>query len=284
MRQSKLFIAVATAAISVSVAVFVASCHKKAKDTSSTTTAEDTGYASDHALAEQSFDDVQTIADQSANVTGALHYKGTEITAGSCATVTHTGDSIIVDFGPVNCLCHDGRNRRGQIIATFTGGSYATAGSVHTITFNNYYQNDNHITGTKTVTNMGTNSAGQPYFNITVAGAVTFASGGTVSTNWTRTRTWIAGYTTLGVVSDDVYQITGSGTITRASGAVVNVSIPTATPLVAAVGCRWIEAGTVIYTLPSGLTRTLNYGTTPVCDDSATLTLPSGVVHTITLP
>jgi hypothetical protein len=283
MRQSKIFMGIATAAILFSVVVFVASC-KKNKNTDKTDTTEDVGYASDHSTSEQAFNDVQLIADQSADVTGSLQYKTTGTTAGGCATVTHSGDSIIVDFGPVNCMCRDGRNRRGQIIATFTGGRYADPGSIHTITFNNFYQNDNHITGTKTVTNMGPNSAGQPYFNITIAGSVTKTTGETMTTNWTRVRTWTAGYTTLGDKTDDVYEVTGTGTLTRASGAVVNVNIPAATPLVFAQSCRWIEAGSVTYTLSTGQTRTLNYGTTPACDNAATMTLASGAVRTITLP
>lgn len=285
MRKSRLLLYIATSAIICSILIFSASCHKKSKEPVNPnpgSTTEDVGYASEQAIAEQSFNDVQTIADQSANVTGSLHYKATGITGGSCATVSRSGDSIIIDFGPTNCLCHDGRYRRGKIIATFTGGHYADSGSVHTITFDNYYQNDNHITGTKTVTNMGHNSAGQPYFNISVTGSITRVSGGTISASWTKVRTWTAGYATT-AVSDDVYQVTGSGTITRATGAVIKINIPTTAPLVFAVGCDWIEAGSVIYTLPSGLTRTLDYGTTPVCDSIATITLPGGT-RTITLP
>jgi hypothetical protein len=128
------------------------------------------------------------------------------------------------------------------------------------------------------------NSLGQPYFNVTVNGTVTLASGGTVSTNWTRVRTWTDGYTTLTDFTDDKYTVSGNGTLTRASGAVVNVSIPTTSPLVFAAGCRWIEAGTLVFTLPSGLTRSINYGNTAACDNQAVLTLPSGLTYTITMP
>jgi hypothetical protein len=135
----------------------------------------------------------------------------------------------------------------------------------------------------KTVTNMGNNSTGQPYFDVVVNGAITTVAGVTMTASWTRVRTWTAGYTTLGDRTDDVYSISGSGTLTRPAG-VVNVSIAPTAPLIVARNCHNIEAGTVIYTLPSGLTRTLNYGNTPVCDNLATLTLPSGVTISITLP
>ena len=283
MNRSKFLLGLSTVVIALSMVVFIVSCNKKKNDTTPTTTTEDTGYATDHAVAEQSFNDVQSISDQASTVTsgGSLGYK-----MSSCATVTHTtttsGGTITVDFGPTNCLCADGRYRRGKIIVNYTG-AYADSGSTHTITFDSYYQNDNQITGTKTVTNMGHNSSGQPYFNVTIVGSVIRSTGATITTNWTRVRTWTAGYTTLGDRSDDVYSISGTGTLTR-TGGTVTVTIPTATPLVVALNCHWIEAGTVNYALPSGLTRSLNYGNTPVCDNIATVTLPSGTVITITLP
>ncbi len=278
MNRSKFFLYGGFVAITLSAFIFMVSCNKKKTDPAPVTTTEDTGYATDHAMTEQSFDDVQSISDRAALVPsgGSLNFK-----MSSCATVVHAGDSIVVNFGTVNCLCADGRYRRGKIIIHYSGGAYADSGSTHTITFNNYFQNDNQITGTKTVTNMGHNSSGQPYFNITVAGSVIRSTGVTITAAWTRVRTWTAGYTTLGDLSDDTYSITGSGTITRPAG---TVTVTISAPLIVALGCHWIEAGSVVYTLPSGLTRTLNYGTTPACDDNATVTLPSGATIAITLP
>ena len=260
-------------------AIIFSACRKKAAATT-----EDTGYAADHATAEQTFTDVQTISDQASSTTGSLNFRTTATTSGGCATVTHSNDSVIIDFGPTNCPCHDGRNRRGRIIATFTGGHYADSGSQHTITFDNFYQNDNKITGTKTITNMGRNALGQPYFSVMVVGAITRNGGGTISVNWTRTRTWVAGYNTLSDWSDDVYHISGTGTITRADGSDVNVAIDPATPLVVALNCHWIEAGSVVYTMPGRRIRTLNYGDTPACDDNAQVVLPNGKLYNITLP
>lgn len=280
MKATRISLLLGASALAMA-SIFYTSCNKKTDDNN-----EDTGYSTEQSISEKSFSDAQSIADLASNVNSgsSLGYKTTALTAGGCATVTRAADSMVIDFGATNCLCHDGRYRRGQIIVRFTG-RYADSGSVHTITFRNYYQNDNQVLGTKVVTNMGNNSAGQPYFNVTVAGSVVLASGaGTITTNWTRVRTWTAGYTTLTDWSDDVYQIYGTGTITRPSGALVNVAISNTTPLVVAAGCRWIQAGTVVYTLPSGLTRTINYGTTPTCDAAATITLPSGRTIAVTLP
>ena len=179
-------------------------------------------------------------------------------------------------------MCTDGRERRGKVIINYTG-AYRDSGSTHTITFDNYYQNDNKVEGTKTVTNMGKNSAGQLYFAISVDGKVTKSTGDVITAKWTRVRTWVEGSSTLLNWKDDVYHITGTGLITRPKGT-VNVEIPTATPLVVSLDCRWIEAGSIVYTLPDGKTRTLNYGTTPACDNQAVITLPTGTTKTITLP
>ena len=287
MFKSKLSICIATTAITLGTFLFVASCHKK--DNTTTSSTEDTGYAADQQLAEKSYSDAESISNVAANTTSGttMGYRTTATTIGACATVTHSGDSIIVDFGTTDCTCADGRVRRGKIIITYTGGHYADSGSTHTITFDNYYQDDNAVTGTKTVTNMGNNSAGQPYFNVTISGTITRTTGTVITANWTRVRTWIAGYTTLGVWADDVYSISGTGTMTRTTSAGVTTTlsadISTATPLITAYTCRYIEAGTITYTLSTGAVRSINFGTTPHCDATATLTWATGSV-VITLP
>ncbi|MES2703122.1 MAG: hypothetical protein V4649_10810 [Bacteroidota bacterium] len=282
MRNSRLYLVLGTAAITMSVFLFTASC-KKNKNNATT---EDTGYASDHALAEKNFDDAESVADVAAHASsGSSIYRTTATTAGPCAMVTKAGSTITVDFGTVNCTCTDGRTRRGKIIINHTG-SYFDSGSVRTITFDNYYQNDNRIEGTKTVTHMGLNSAGKPYYNITLAGGkITRSTGATIESSWARTRTWTNGSGTPFLWSDDEYSITGGGSITRtsAAGVVTTGTVAITSPLIVKAGCRWIEAGTVSYTFAGG-TRTLNYGTTATCDDQAVLTTAAGTTTTITLP
>lgn len=247
------------------------------RKTEEKTNTEDVGYASDQALAEKIFDDARAMADKGAGVSGSGAFK-----TSSCGTVTHSGSSFVIDFGATNCECIDGRMRRGKIIVHYTG-AYADSGSVRTITFDNYYQNDNKVEGTKTVENKGHNSSGQPWFAITVDGTISKADGTVLRTNWTRTRTWREGYNTPINWTDDVYTVSGSGTITRPAG-VVDVSIETANPLVIALNCRWIKAGSVYYVLPSGATRILNYGSVPNCDNEAQVILPTGTTIDITLP
>jgi hypothetical protein len=266
-------------AAGIALLVFIVSCHK-----SSTPAPEDISYATDNVTTEQTFNDVENISDEAASVpSGSTFAYGSAAVAGNqCATATQSGDSITVDFGAKDCMCSDGRNRRGKIIVTYTGAHYTDVGSVHTITFDNYFQNDNKVTGTKTVTNMGLNALGQPYFDVSVNGSVTLNGGGTISTSWTRVRIWTAGYNTPGYQADDIFQVIGSGKMTCINGAVTNINITDT--LVLANSCRWVEAGSVTFTLANGANRILNYGNTPVCDDQATLTLGNGTVKNITLP
>ena len=82
---------------------------------------------------------------------------------------------------------------------------------------------------------------------------------------------------------DDVYEITGTATVTRANNMSFNVNITS--PLIAALSCHWIKQGTVQMTpvsTSSQLTRTLDYGN-GVCDALATLTI-GNKTYNITLP
>jgi hypothetical protein len=275
MKNSKIHLGICSFVIAGTVIIFSA-CRKNK------TTTEDTSYATNQAVSEQTFTDVQTIADQASTITsGSLNYRIAATTGTGCASVTRSAGVININFGSSDCLCHDGRLRRGTIIVTYTG-NYSDVGSVHTITFDNFYQNDNKVTGTKTVTNMGNNSLGQPCYNISINGAVTLSGGGTMSATWQRIRTWTAGYTTPDEPADDVFQVTGSGTMITVAGIFVNINI--SSPLTIANDCRWVEAGSVTYTLPGGATRVLNYGNSPVCDDLATLILANGTTKNIVLP
>lgn len=272
MIHFKSFSKVALLAISTAVML---SCNKKQTTVADT---NDTGYASDQVLSEKLFDDVQVIADLAAEYTGTGSFKTT-----ACGAISKVPNVITIDFGTTNCMCADGRNRRGKIIISYTG-NYADSNSTHTIKFENYYQNDNKVEGTKTVTNMGRNSSGQPYFNVSVVGSITKPDGTVVTPNWARERTWIAGYNTPANWTDDEYKIVGSGTIIRSSG-VVNVAIVDSFPLIIATNCQWVKSGSIVYTLPGGRSRTLNYGNVPACDNQATLTFkPSGTTAAITLP
>lgn len=222
-------------------------------------------------MSEADYTDVGNITDEASS--GELtSYKG------GCATVTHDSTSsprkIIIDFGTANCLCRDGKNRRGKIIVTYNG-RYRNMGTVITTTFDNYFVNDNQIMGTRVVTNMGPNTLGQPTFTVVVNGSIILSGGrGTITHNANRTRTWVAGYTTP-MVADDAYTIEGSTKTVGTKGDSFEATIRTA--LRVEVSCSNIVSGIVDFTRTGRTNRTssINYGN-GACDRLAVLTLPNG--------
>jgi len=263
----------------ISFGLFITSCKKDENEPNA-----DTNISKDEAFAESIYDNVTNITDE-AYVIGSTNLKsGTtdRIFLGDCATVTldTTVDirTIIIDFGDENCLCNDGRYRRGKILVSFTGRYWHT-GTVITTGFDNYFVNDNQVDGTKVVTNMGPNDSGHPVFNIDVTGVIYLANnGGTLSWNSERIREMIEGYDTRRI-RDDVYLITGTANGIRPNGTTWETEI--VNPLRKELNCRYIVSGTVNIT-PQGLsTRVLDFGDGE-CDNIATITI-DGVTYTIFL-
>lgn len=250
-------------------AITLSSCKKEKEEPD-----KDTSAAEDNALFEKTYNDASDIADQAA-ISGSL--SGYRIDDNSsalshCAAITHDTVSnphvLTIDFGSTNCLGHDGRYRRGQIIISYTGG-YRDSGHVHTITFNNYYVNNYHVEGSKTVTNMGHNSSGHLYFNIQVNGLITSPNGPQRSWTSSRQREWIQGESTLSW-GDDIYLITGSASGTSFAGKAFSVTI--LTPLRVELSCRYIVSGSFRLTIQDKPDRTLDYGSGS-CDAYATVTI-----------
>lgn len=255
----------------------------------------DTSGATDNALAQGTFNDVSNISDQGA-VGGLISYSSTNNGSdlrgvlSQCATITRTSNGgthrVTIDFGPTDCLCTDGRKRRGSVIIDFAGQgtliqAYNDSLSVnkHIITFYQYYVNDNHVEGTHVITNNGHNSNGHLNYTIEVAGGkITKPNGGGV-VNWQsfRTREWTEGEGTS-AFDDDVYLINGNASGTQANGTSFT---ETATNLKIAIGCPYIKSGVLQFT-PSGKpVRSIDFGN-GTCDAAATVTI-SGHVFNIVL-
>jgi hypothetical protein len=254
---------------------FLTSCRKDGLDA-------DIEAAENNAISESTFNDVTTLVDQSVNSGNVLleandGFSAADDQAGlgsDCATVTldtvSSTRSVTIDFGTTNCLCKDGRNRRGKIIATYTG-RYRSPGTAITISFDNYFVNENQVKGTKKVTNNGSNNAGHLVYSVEVNGQIIKANnGGTISWSSARQREWTAGENTPLILTDDSYSITGSASGTNASG--LSYTIKITQPLVRVMSCRWFESGKLEVTPEGKATRTLDYGSSG-CDANATVTI-----------
>lgn len=259
--------------------ISLSSCKKEATDTT------DLSPASNMALADESYNDVNNIADEAAT-TGSVSYKTDDANSllAGCATVTRDTTSTprvtTIDFGN-GCTGADGKTRKGRIIVTHDG-PYRNPGTTITVTFDNYFVNDNQVTGTKTIHNDGLNNAGHTSFSVSVNGQVLLANGaGTITWTSERTREWIAGESTPNR-DDDQYAITGSATGTAANGDQFSATINQALIRNLAPGCRrHFVSGVATMERTNRPTRVIDYGNGN-CDDQATVTV-NGVAHTITL-
>ena len=251
---------------------------------------DDVVSAEDHGGGDEetamSSDVVTAAAPQDETVTGSPAVAGTtefERIVGRCATRTYTADTrtLIINFGPTNCLCPDGRYRRGIIKVVFTGSDLRRHSGA-TVTRENYFVNDNQHTATRIFTDLGNGS-----FTVDVPSAsIIFANnGGTHSWTAHRIFTRTAGFATP-QISDDEYSITGSALGTNRKG--VDYTATIMQPLIKrfTVGCfRHFVSGTVSISNSRSNTLLLNYDPagTGVCDNIASVTINGGRTRTITL-
>lgn len=256
-------------------------CNKSDRDTDN-----ETQSSSDNNIAEALWNDVYKQMDDAAAVTADVNRVSTGISPAVCYTITVNPalpnttfpKTVTIDFGTVNCTGPDGIARRGQVIAVFSG-RYRDSLTTITITTNNYYVNNYKVEGTKTITNQGhINSIAT--FSINVSNAtITTPDNKTINWNSQRTRSWVAGESTLGVVSDDVYEITGTASGRGIKGNAFNLTITS--PLRVEMNCRWIVKGTIKLTPDNLDDRIIDFGN-GACDDQATVSI-NGSTYTITL-
>jgi len=246
--------------------------------------------AEDHSFVESTFNDVGNIADEAAIEGNLISYKtasDADALLANCATVsvdtvTESPAKIItIDFGSANCTGKDGRSRRGKIIVKHTG-QYLDSGATKAVTFDNYFVNDNQVTGTRTIVNNGHNTANNLNWSLTEQGSIILASGvGKITWDASRNRELIEGESTL-ELSDNVYSITGKASGINAKNLAYTAVI--SNPLIRkmTLGCRrHFVKGTIVMTPSGKLARTIDFGNGD-CDNLATVTV-NGKSREITL-
>ncbi len=245
---------------------------------------EDNNISQDDSYAEKTFEEVSGIADEAYDMKAGGNlkaYPGDRLFLSECATVTLDTTVmprvLTIDFGEENCLCRDGKYRRGKIIITFNG-RYRQPGTVITHGFEDFFVNDKSVEGTKVVTNMGENDNGNIYFTIEVVGVIQREDGSTFSWTASREREWIQGYET-NRPWDDIYLITGTASGVRPNGLTWEHEIMTA--LRVEMACRFIVSGTMEIRPEGRPVILLDYGDGS-CDNEATVTV-NGETYTIYL-
>lgn len=257
----------------------------------------DTTGAEDNALADKSFEDMGQISNEAAN--GSVgSFKIAENNGGlltACATVTHDTalNTILIDFGPTNCLCNDGRYRRGKIYVNYSNSVQAepytywdslTQITITTSPTDDYYVNDHQVKGSKTVTNNGHNGAGHMNWSVVVNGQIVKPSGqGTITWTTARNHEWLAGENTPLFWADDEHGVTGTSSGTSAKGVTFDVTITS--QLVRKISCpKHFVTGTFDFTPGTKPVRHVDFSppNNGQCDNIATVTV-NGNTYTVNM-
>jgi hypothetical protein len=265
-----------------SIALTFTSCKKEVVNT---ITQKESNADKNSTFAQQTFEEEQGVID--GEIMSPPGSKSTASGSGigsECLTVTFDLTSspmkATLDFGTSNCLCADGKNRRGKINVTF---KYPFTDSLNFVssTFENYFVNDNQIVGTRVVTNKGHNSSGHLNFDVSTNGSIIMANnGGTITYVSNHNREWTAGESTPLDISDDSYSFTGSSSGTTVTNQAFTLNITT--PLVFNVACNRFVSGVFELTPEGEVVRSLDFGNGD-CDALATVTV-LGFSFQITLP
>lgn len=213
-----------------------------------------------------------------------VHGGNHNIRLSECVTIIkEITDSIItttIDFGEVNCLCNDGRERRGKIIMVHEG-KYWDGLVFTTFTFQEFFVDDNQIIGEKTVS-QSINADGFRESVIDISGSIILADGsGTITYEADKVRTIVEGSETP-TKRDDVTETTGGSTCVLADGTEKTMNIITALVRTNEEECyRYIVEGIREITATDLPTITINYGD-GTCDNLAEITV-DGVTTVIEL-
>jgi hypothetical protein len=284
MKEKSVIIAFVFLAIGLSIS----SCQKEKKS-------YDSSFAKDNAYLENVFNNVSGIADEAYELSSGKSSRelASSYYLGDCAEVLIDLSAnpylISIDFGEENCLCNDGRYRRGKILVTFTG-MYREPGTIITHTLENYFVDDDEVIGSMVVTNTGLNEQEHMQYTVSINGEVHKTNDGrTITYTSDRIREWIEGRESFQVI-DDVYLISGtasgasSDNVSEGSTTKVTNSwqMSTTVPLRVALNCKWISAGTLLVNVTGWDEATIEYGDGN-CDNEI-IVIYNGKTYTVLLP
>ena len=238
----------------------------------------------DESYAQEVFDEVEDIGDEAIDYLDNATTKsiskvstyGNYNRLSPCATVTRVyGNdtvSVTIDFGEENCLCNDGRERRGKIYINHYGHYWGEGGVEIIYSFEDYFVDDNQLIGTKHVYRH-INDTGNRQSDVVVDGAMILSDDqGTITWYAERTREVIEGSDTHHKY-DDVIEVTGSSYGTLANGTDITGEITT--PLIRRTnepGCyRYFVSGVRVIIIGDQPEIIIDYGD-GTCDNLAEIT------------
>jgi len=230
------------------------------EESESLTPEEENADLINESYASELFDEVEDLGDEAVDYLETESIKSTSEAdfnrynkLSPCATITkiYKEDTveITIDFGEENCLCNDGRNRRGKILINHYGYYWGEGEAEIIYTFDNYFVDDNQLLGTRNVYRY-TNEEQHRVSEVLADGSVILAEdAGTISWHRERVREVVEGSETYHKY-DDVIEVTGSSNATLADGTEITSEITS--PLIRdfASGCyRYFVSGTRVITI-----------------------------------
>jgi hypothetical protein len=197
---------------------------------------------------------------------------GTTISAGT--TITKT-----IDFG-TGCNLENGNTVKGKLVISFIFDPDATSKTIN-YSFEKFYHNAVQLNGNKTFTRVmgksAANANNHPIVTMNLDITATFPNGNVHTRVGQRVREITSGYDTA-ILSDNVYQVTGSWTTTFPNAAIKKSTI--VSPLIIKLNCPNIVQGIISFER-NNKTATLDYGI-GTCDKLATFTI-NGKIFNINL-
>ena len=260
-----------------SLAIFTFSCKEPEEEETPPTTEETLNALSEYSLVNKLYADAFSETDDAAKYTDDQidgEKNGSKedypiITITPFDAVTWPKD-VTVNYGTTNYLCQDGRYRRG-VINFETTGFYRDEGTVVTITFDNYYQNNIKVEGTQIVTNTGRNGSNNLVYTVEINdGVVTTTDDKVIHYEENTSREWVGGETTVLEICDDNYHITG--TQNGISSDSISYLLTVQDRLDVMVCCKWIRGGVLDVDIEGLETITIDYGNDE-CDQNAVVTI-----------
>jgi hypothetical protein len=200
-----------------------------------------------------------------------------EITVSPAPNVNEWPKTVTVNFGTTGCTADNGFVRKGKIIYTITDTLIQKGASI-SITFDNYYVNGHKLEGTYTIKNTGS-LASIKFNTILENGKITYSDGTWYTKTSNVTWTYAAGSFTPSDFSDDVFNLSGSGTVTSSDGNTLTAESQDV--LVRKYTCYNIVSGKLNLTY-NNINGVLDYGNGD-CDKKAVLTI-GNKNYDITLP
>lgn len=217
--------------------VFFISCEKN----NDVSTVDENADIINESYASEMFDEVEDLGDEAVDFLDNTATKsafendgiGNYNRLSPCAVVTriYEEDSVFVtiDFGEENCLCNDGRERRGKIYINHYGCYWGDGEAEIEFSFDDYFVDDNQILGNKYVYRYMNESQHRISEIISDGSIILAEETGTITWHAERVREAIEGSETH-YKYDDVIEITGTSNSTLADG--IEITCEITTPLV----------------------------------------------------